>query len=84
MDGYDEYSGIEYRSVGCSEEYTIIKQGPEKIAEREYLALQGEFGGTRLELAENCGSTIHHYSLQSRGAMFSLWLRITHTWQVVD
>ncbi|KAF8380780.1 hypothetical protein HHK36_028274 [Tetracentron sinense] len=25
IDGYEEYSGVEYRSAGCSEEYTIIE-----------------------------------------------------------
>lgn len=25
VDGYEEYSAVEYRSPGCSEEYTVIK-----------------------------------------------------------
>jgi len=25
ISGYEEYSGTEYRSAGCSEEYSIIK-----------------------------------------------------------
>lgn len=25
IDGYEEYSGTEYRSAGCSEEYSVIE-----------------------------------------------------------
>ena len=24
VDGYEEYSGVEYRSAGCSEEYEVV------------------------------------------------------------
>lgn len=43
VDGYEEYSGVEYRSAGCSEEYTVI--GREQAGERESLKLEGDIGG---------------------------------------
>lgn len=45
INGYEEYSGIEYRSAGCSEEYTIIDQELEQEGEAESLLLEGDIGG---------------------------------------
>lgn len=45
MNGYEEYSGIDYRSAGCSEEYTVIDRGLEQAGEEESLILQGDIGG---------------------------------------
>lgn len=45
VNGYEEYSGIEYRSAGCSEEYSIIEQNLEQAGEKEALLLEGEIGG---------------------------------------
>ncbi|CAJ1930908.1 unnamed protein product [Sphenostylis stenocarpa] len=37
--GYEEYSGTEYRSAGCSEEYSVIDSEPGLVA------LEGDIGG---------------------------------------
>ncbi|XP_026427782.1 uncharacterized protein LOC113323663 [Papaver somniferum] len=46
-DGYEEYSGVEYRSAGCSEEYNVIKRtvGMAAGEEEESLSLEGDIGG---------------------------------------
>lgn len=54
MNGYEEYSGIEYRSAGCSEEYTVIKQGLAQSEEQESLALEGDIGGGLVLQREIC------------------------------
>ncbi|KAI3961698.1 hypothetical protein MKW92_034199 [Papaver armeniacum] len=46
VDGYEEYSGVEYRSAGCSEEYTVIKRTAGMPGEEEeFLSLEGDIGG---------------------------------------
>ncbi|KAL6008262.1 hypothetical protein ACLOJK_033768 [Asimina triloba] len=45
IDGYEEYSGVEYRSAGCSEEYAVIMRNVEQLGEDESLILEGDIGG---------------------------------------
>ncbi|XP_077234843.1 heteroglycan glucosidase 1 isoform X2 [Tasmannia lanceolata] len=45
IDGYEEYSGVEYRSAGCSEEYTVTKLNLEQSGGEESLTLEGDIGG---------------------------------------
>ncbi|XP_073130033.1 uncharacterized protein [Henckelia pumila] len=45
INGYEEYTGLEYRSAGCSEEYYVIKQELEQPGESEKLSLEGDIGG---------------------------------------
>lgn len=45
IDGYEEYSGTEYRSAGCSEEYSVIERDLEHAEEEESLILEGNIGG---------------------------------------
>ncbi|KAK3029745.1 hypothetical protein RJ639_038022 [Escallonia herrerae] len=45
VNGYEEYSGIEYRSAGCTEEYTVIDWDLEQAGEAESLRLEGDIGG---------------------------------------
>ncbi|CAN6918313.1 unnamed protein product [Brassica oleracea] len=45
MNGYEEYSGTEYRSAGCSEEYNVIERDLEQAGEDESLILEGDVGG---------------------------------------
>ncbi|XP_057992258.1 uncharacterized protein LOC110664588 isoform X2 [Hevea brasiliensis] len=45
INGYEEYSGTEYRSAGCSEEYKVIEQDLEHAGEDESLILEGDIGG---------------------------------------
>ncbi|XP_075494654.1 uncharacterized protein LOC142532231 isoform X2 [Primulina tabacum] len=45
INGYEEYTGLEYRSAGCSEEYSATKQGLEQAGESEKLRLEGDIGG---------------------------------------
>ncbi|XP_010255723.1 PREDICTED: uncharacterized protein LOC104596335 isoform X2 [Nelumbo nucifera] len=45
INGYEEYSGVEYRSAGCSEEYTVIQRNLEHAGEEESLILEGDVGG---------------------------------------
>ncbi|CAM8883103.1 unnamed protein product [Rhodiola kirilowii] len=45
IDGYEEFSGSEYRSAGWSEEYTVLERGLEQAGEEESLTLQGDVGG---------------------------------------
>ncbi|KDP39742.1 hypothetical protein JCGZ_02762 [Jatropha curcas] len=45
VDGYEEYSGMEYRSAGCSEEYNVIERDLEHAGEVESLILEGDIGG---------------------------------------
>lgn len=45
LDGYEEYSSVEYRSAGCLEEYTVIGQDLEQAGEIESLKLEGDIGG---------------------------------------
>ncbi|KAG0462012.1 hypothetical protein HPP92_020488 [Vanilla planifolia] len=44
-DGYEEYSSIEYRSAGCSEEYQVVGRNLEHSGEEEALTLEGDIGG---------------------------------------
>nr|XP_011465147.1 PREDICTED: neutral alpha-glucosidase C isoform X1 [Fragaria vesca subsp. vesca] len=45
INGYEEYSGTEYRSAGCSEEYNVIERNLEHAGEQESLMLEGDIGG---------------------------------------
>ncbi|CAH9085856.1 unnamed protein product [Cuscuta epithymum] len=45
INGYEEYSGLEYRSAGCTEEYSVIEKDQEHAGEVKSLALQGDIGG---------------------------------------
>ncbi|KAL9369092.1 hypothetical protein Peur_040291 [Populus x canadensis] len=45
IDGYEEYSGTEYRSAGCSEEYSVIERDLKHAEEEESLILEGNIGG---------------------------------------
>ncbi|KAG1354201.1 alpha-glucosidase 2 [Cocos nucifera] len=45
IDGYEEYSGTEYRSAGCSEEYIVVERNLEQSGEEESLCLEGDIGG---------------------------------------
>ncbi|XAR70737.1 Alpha-glucosidase [Bertholletia excelsa] len=45
VNGYEEYSGTEYRSAGCSEEYTVIERDLQQAGEQESLLLEGDVGG---------------------------------------
>ncbi|KAF1861859.1 hypothetical protein Lal_00026333 [Lupinus albus] len=45
INGYEEYSSIEYRSAGCSEEYSVIDVELEHAGEEESLVLEGDIGG---------------------------------------
>ncbi|KAM7493797.1 hypothetical protein LguiB_028406 [Lonicera macranthoides] len=45
INGYEEYSGTEYRSAGCTEEYTVIDRDLEQEGEVESLKLEGDIGG---------------------------------------
>ncbi|XP_065877970.1 uncharacterized protein [Euphorbia lathyris] len=45
IDGYEEYSGMEYRSAGCSEEYNVIERDLEHAGEEESLELECDLGG---------------------------------------
>ncbi|RZC91283.1 hypothetical protein C5167_027346, partial [Papaver somniferum] len=46
VDGYEEYSGVEYRSAGCSEKYTVIERAVGLAGEEEEsLSLEGDIGG---------------------------------------
>ncbi|KAL5865734.1 hypothetical protein ACOSQ3_003248 [Xanthoceras sorbifolium] len=45
INGYEEYSGTEYRSAGCSEEYKVIERNLEHAGEEESLLLEGDIGG---------------------------------------
>ncbi|KAM7490938.1 hypothetical protein LguiA_033859 [Lonicera macranthoides] len=44
INGYEEYSVSEYRSTGCTEEYTVIDQDLEQEGEVESLKLEGDIG----------------------------------------
>ncbi|OVA18456.1 Glycoside hydrolase [Macleaya cordata] len=44
VDGYEEYSGIEYQSAGCSEEYNVIERNAEQVGD-ESLNIEGDIGG---------------------------------------
>ncbi|KAI3728016.1 hypothetical protein L6452_16641 [Arctium lappa] len=45
INGYEEYSGTEYRSAGCTEQYTVIDRDLELAGERESLKMEGDVGG---------------------------------------
>ncbi|OMO78676.1 Glycoside hydrolase, family 31 [Corchorus olitorius] len=45
INGYEEYSGMDYRSAGCSEEYHVIQRDLEHAGEDESLLLEGDIGG---------------------------------------
>ncbi|KAG8382052.1 hypothetical protein BUALT_Bualt05G0036400 [Buddleja alternifolia] len=45
VNGYEEYSGVDYRSAGCSEEYSVIERDLEQAGELESLQLEGDIGG---------------------------------------
>uniref|UniRef100_A0ACD5WY04 Uncharacterized protein n=1 Tax=Avena sativa TaxID=4498 RepID=A0ACD5WY04_AVESA len=43
--GYEEYSGTENRSAGCTEEYKIVRRLPEQLGEEESICLEGDIRG---------------------------------------
>ncbi|XP_073139357.1 uncharacterized protein [Henckelia pumila] len=43
--GYEEYSGVEFRSAGCLEEYSVIEKGLDQGGANEFLKLEGDIGG---------------------------------------
>ncbi|XP_027361090.1 uncharacterized protein LOC113869127 isoform X2 [Abrus precatorius] len=43
--GYEEYSGMEYRSAGCSEAYSVIDRKLEQAGEEESVVVEGDIGG---------------------------------------
>ncbi|XP_024993632.1 uncharacterized protein LOC112527307 isoform X1 [Cynara cardunculus var. scolymus] len=45
INGYEEYSGTEYRSAGCTEQYTVIDRDLEQAGETESLKMEGDIGG---------------------------------------
>lgn len=45
VNGYEEYSGTEYRSAGCSEEYEVVGRNLKQSGEEESLCLEGDIGG---------------------------------------
>uniref|UniRef100_A0A1D1XRD3 Alpha-glucosidase 2 n=1 Tax=Anthurium amnicola TaxID=1678845 RepID=A0A1D1XRD3_9ARAE len=45
INGYEEYSGVEYRSAGCSEEYTVTGRYLEESGEEESICMEGDIGG---------------------------------------
>ncbi|KAK2373633.1 alpha-glucosidase [Trifolium repens] len=45
ISGYEEYSGTEHRSAGCSEEYSIINRELGHAGEEESVVLEGDIGG---------------------------------------
>jgi alpha-glucosidase len=42
---YEEYSGSEFRSSGCTEEYKIVRRSVASLDGEELLALEGDIGG---------------------------------------
>lgn len=45
IDGYEEYSGTEYRSTGCTEEYAVIERDLQQAGEEEALIMECDIGG---------------------------------------
>ncbi|XP_047328761.1 alpha-glucosidase 2-like [Impatiens glandulifera] len=45
VDGYEEYSCVEYQSAGCFEEYNVIEQKLDQAGEEKILKLEGDIGG---------------------------------------
>lgn len=45
INGYEEYSGTEYRSAGCTEQYYVIDRDLEQAGEIESLKMEGDIGG---------------------------------------
>ncbi|KAK3126893.1 hypothetical protein QOZ80_7AG0564620 [Eleusine coracana subsp. coracana] len=45
INGYEEYSGTEYRSAGCTEEYKVVRRYLEQSGEEESICLEGDIGG---------------------------------------
>ncbi|KAG2680510.1 hypothetical protein I3760_11G101900 [Carya illinoinensis] len=45
INGYEEYSGTEFRSAGCSEEYSVIEQNLERAGEDESIMLECDISG---------------------------------------
>ncbi|KAL0297456.1 UNVERIFIED_CONTAM: Alpha-glucosidase 2 [Sesamum radiatum] len=45
VNGYEEYSSVEFRSAGCSEEYSVLGRDLEQAGEVESLQLEGDIGG---------------------------------------
>ncbi|KAF0909453.1 hypothetical protein E2562_036319 [Oryza meyeriana var. granulata] len=45
INGYEEYSGTEYRSAGCTEEYNVVRRYLEQSGEEESICLEGDIGG---------------------------------------
>ncbi|XP_031502686.1 uncharacterized protein LOC116265867 isoform X1 [Nymphaea colorata] len=45
VNGYEEYSGVEYRSAGCTEEYSIAERRLVQAGDEDFITLQGDIGG---------------------------------------
>ncbi|GJX71830.1 hypothetical protein Tco_0309001 [Tanacetum coccineum] len=44
ISGYKEYSGIEYRSAGCTEEYVVIDRDLTKVGQIDSLKMEDDVG----------------------------------------
>ncbi|XP_024399119.1 uncharacterized protein [Physcomitrium patens] len=42
---YEEYSGNEFRSAGCTEEYKVVKRDMQALDGQEFVSLEGDIGG---------------------------------------
>ncbi|GJU20784.1 heteroglycan glucosidase 1 [Tanacetum coccineum] len=45
ISGYEEYSGTEYRSAGCTEEYVVIDRDLAQVGQIDSLKMEGDVGG---------------------------------------
>ncbi|KAH9687559.1 Heteroglycan glucosidase 1 [Citrus sinensis] len=45
VNGYEEYCGTEYRSAGCTEEYSVVERSLQHGGEEESLMLESDIGG---------------------------------------
>ncbi|KAH9734646.1 Heteroglycan glucosidase 1 [Citrus sinensis] len=45
VNGYEEYCGTEYRSAGCTEEYSVVERSLQHGGEEESLMLEDDIGG---------------------------------------
>ncbi|CAH2056811.1 unnamed protein product [Thlaspi arvense] len=75
VNGYEEYSGTEYRSAGCSEEYTVIERDLQQAGEQESLLLEGDVGGgLALVLLDSQGIRVYGVNLLWHCLACIFWL----------
>ncbi|KAJ1288397.1 hypothetical protein BS78_02G086400 [Paspalum vaginatum] len=79
LNGYEEFSGTEYGSAGCREEYVVLRRYLEQLGEEESICMEGDIGGhllfqRQISILKDEPNTVHvSSSIKASIAVGSEW-----------